>query len=338
MSEGQNLLSTEELAALAQSVTDAGGVAGEGYNVGATVRKHDLTAEDSTLGVNTASLDMINERFIRLFRLGMLEVLRTSPRMNPNRVRIVRFGEYLKDLRPPLSVNIVRMQPLRGYSMVVIEPAVVFSSLDSFFGGFGKGVGQLPPGRLFTPTETRIIHMILQTLFRAQKEAWAPIVATEFEHVSSEINPQFAQIADESDLVVLSRFEPEGVGQQAGGFIDIVVPYVSLKPVRDMLRSRVQTGDGDEDSDRAWRGQLDDAVSDASVELRAVLGKVQLHLHDLQALQPGDVLPVRGSEHARAVINDTPAFDISIGTLGSQMAIQILSPIKPKTSDRSQPQ
>ena len=335
MSETPNLLSSEELDALAQSAGSAVGAGEAGYNVGAVVRKHDLAAEDSTLGVNTASLDMINERFIRLFRLGMLEMLRTSPRMNPGRVRILRFGDYLKGLRAPLSVNVVRMQPLRGHAMVVIDPDVVFSSLDSFFGGFGKGVGQLPPGRLFTPTETRIIHMILQTFFRAQKEAWAPIAATEFEHVSSEINPQFAQIADESDLVVLSRFEPDSAAQSPGGFIDMVIPYVSLKPVRDMLRSRVQTADGDEASDRAWRDQLDDAVSDASVELRAVLGRIPLNLHDLRDMKPGDVLPFRPAEHALAVVNDTPAFEVSVGTLGTQMAVQILTALPPPNSDRS---
>jgi flagellar motor switch protein FliM len=335
MSDTPNLLSSEELDALAQSA-GSGVSAGEtGYNVGAVVRKHDLASEDSTLGVNTASLDMINERFIRLFRLGMLEVLRTSPRMNPGRVRILRFGDYLKGLRAPLSVNVVRMQPLRGHAMVVIDPDVVFSSLDSFFGGFGKGVGQLPPGRLFTPTETRIIHMILQTFFRAQKEAWAPIATTEFEHVSSEINPQFAQIADESDLVVLSRFEPDSTAQPPGGFIDMVIPYVSLKPVRDMLRSRVQTADGDEESDRAWRDQLDDAVNDASVELRAVLGRIPLNLNDLRGMKPGDVLPFRPAEHALAVVNDTPAFEVSVGTLGTQMAVQILAALTPPNSDRS---
>ena len=89
------LLSPDELAALAE------GIDGEGYNVDIPVRKHDLTSEDTSLGVNVASLDMINERFIRLFRLGMLELLRTSPRLNPVRVQIVRFGDYLKDLRPP---------------------------------------------------------------------------------------------------------------------------------------------------------------------------------------------------------------------------------------------
>jgi len=56
--------------------------------------------------------------------------------------------------------------------------------------------------------------------------------------VSSEINPQFAQIADENDLVILTRFEAEG-NMDSQGFIDLVYPYASLKPIRELLRSRV---------------------------------------------------------------------------------------------------
>ena len=133
MTENQPLLTADELAALSAAIDDGSLPVDTGYNIEVNVRKHDLTSEDSSLGINVMSLDMINERFIRLFRLGMLEVLRTSPRINPTRAQIVRFGDYIKDLRAPLSVNIVRMAPLRGYAMVVIEPTVVFSSLDSFF-------------------------------------------------------------------------------------------------------------------------------------------------------------------------------------------------------------
>ncbi|TXI73064.1 MAG: flagellar motor switch protein FliM [Limnohabitans sp.] len=328
MADTAPLLSPEELAALSAAV-DSGSLAVDtGYNTDASVRKHDLTSEDSSLGINVMSLDMINERFIRLFRLGMLEVLRTSPRINPTRAQIVRFGDYLKDLRAPLSVNIVRMSPLRGYAMVVIEPTVVFSSLDSFFGGFGRGVGQLPPGRLFTPTETRIIKIILQVFFRSFKEAWAPITPVEFEHVSSEINPQFAQIADENDLVVLTRFESE-VTAQGAGFVDMVIPYVALKPVRDLLRSRVQTGDGDEESDKVWHQQLAEATRDAALELQVMLGKLEISLQQLQSMQPGDVLPFKKSEHARAMIRDIPVFDVEIGALGSQVAIKIAGSVGP---------
>jgi flagellar motor switch protein FliM len=328
MAENQPLLSSEELAALSASINDGSLDTQSGYNLDVQVRKHDLAAEDSTLGVNVASLDMINERFIRLFRLGMLEVLRTSPRMNPTRTQIVRFGDYLKDLKAPLSVNIVRMSPFRGYAMVVVEPTVVFSSLDSFFGGFGRGVGQLPPGRLFTPTETRIIKIILQVFFRSFKEAWAPLTPVDFEHVSSEINPQFAQIVDENDLVVLSRFESEAT-TQGSGFVDMVIPYVALKPVRDLLRSRVQTGDGNEDSDKVWRALLNDAVHDAELELQILLGKLSIPLQQLQTMQPGDILPFKKADFARAMIEDMPVYDVEVGAMGSQVAVKIVHAVSP---------
>jgi flagellar motor switch protein FliM len=328
MAENQPLLSSEELAALSASINDGSLDTQSGYNLDVQVRKHDLAAEDSTLGVNVASLDMINERFIRLFRLGMLEVLRTSPRMNPTRTQIVRFGDYLKDLKAPLSVNIVRMSPFRGYAMVVVEPTVVFSSLDSFFGGFGRGVGQLPPGRLFTPTETRIIKIILQVFFRSFKEAWAPLTPVDFEHVSSEINPQFAQIVDENDLVVLSRFESEAT-TQGSGFVDMVIPYVALKPVRDLLRSRVQTGDGNEDSDKVWRALLSDAVHDAELELQILLGKLSVPLQQLQTMQPGDILPFKKADFARAMIEDMPVYDVEVGAMGSQVAVKIVHAVSP---------
>ena len=330
MAENQPLLSSEELAALSASINDGSLDTQSGYNLDVQVRKHDLAAEDSTLGVNVASLDMINERFIRLVRLGMLEVLRTSPRMNPTRTQIVRFGDYLKDLKAPLSVNIVRMSPFRGYAMVVVEPTVVFSSLDSFFGGFGRGVGQLPPGRLFTPTETRIIKIILQVFFRSFKEAWAPLTPVDFEHVSSEINPQFAQIVDENDLVVLSRFESEAT-TQGSGFVDMVIPYVALKPVRDLLRSRVQTGDGNEDSDKVWRALLSDAVHDAELELQILLGKLSVPLQQLQTMQPGDILPFKKADFARAMIQDMPVYDVEVGAMGSQVAVKIVHAVSPNT-------
>lgn len=325
-----HLLSPEELSALAEGVKSGDIEVDTGYNLGASIRKHDLASEDTSLGVNLTSLDMINERFIRLFRLGMLEVLRTSPRINPTRVEIMRFGDYLKKLRSPLSVNTMRMNPLRGYSMVVIEPTVVFSSLDSFFGGFGRGVGALPAGRLFTPTETRIIKLILQVFFRTMKEAWAPITVVDFEHVSSEINPQFAQIADENDQVVVSRFEAEVTSQQQGqGFIDMVVPYVSLKPVRDLLRSRVQTGDGNEESDKAWRSQLAAAVDDASLDLQVLLGKTNMSLQQLQSFKEGEILYFKKFDLARIVIEETPAFEVEVGSQAGQLAVKVVHSIKP---------
>ena len=318
-----NLLSAEERAALEQGIESGVIPVDTGFNTAARVKKYDLATAESNVSLNLQSLEMINERFIRVFRLRILEVLRTSPRISPSKVRIVRFGEYLSGLSVPTSVNIVRIDPLRGYSIVVFDPNIIFSSLDSFFGGFGRGVSDLPPGRLFTPTESRIIKILLDTFFRSQQEAWAPIIPVQFEHVSSEINPQFAQIADENDLVVVSHFQSEAGRDSVAGHVDMVMPYEALKPLREQLSRRVQTGDGNEDSDQIWRDQLAETTREAQLRLDIRLGALTLPLGRLNALREGDWIPFRKFDHARACIAETPVFDVEVGTLGAQIAVKV---------------
>jgi flagellar motor switch protein FliM len=345
MATSGNLLSPEELAALSEGIDDGTIAIDTGFNLTTRVKKHDLASEDSTLGVNTSSLEMINERFVRLFRMGLMEVLRTSPRINPSRAQIVRFGDYLKDMRPPLAVNTIRINPLRGFSLVMIEPTLVFSALDNFFGGTGSGMpgnqkrratdkpgdnpNALPPTRMFTPTESRVIKIILEVFFRALKEAWAPLLGVNFEHVGSEINPQFAQIADENDLVIMSRFETESVGGNKG-FIDLVYPYASLKPLRDLLRNRVQA-DGSEESDMKWRNDLTKAAGDSMVELQILLGQVVDNYERVETLKEGDLLFFKKPELATVYIGGLPAFECQVGMAGPNVAIRIEKSLDPET-------
>lgn len=328
MAESDNLLSPEELDALTAGLEDGSIEADTGLNHDISVMRHDLTNEDSSLGVNVGAVDMINERFIRQFRLGLLEVLRTTPKVNMANVQIMKFGEYLKDLSAPLSVNTIRLNPLRGYSMAVIEPSIVFAALDNFFGGFGRGFDKLPPGRLFTPTESSIIKIMLNVLFGSLQEAWAPILPIKCEHVSSEINPQFAQIADENDLVVVSRFVAD-LGRDVSGNIDLVYPYNSLKPIRDLLRSRVQTGDGDDVSDKEWSAELQSAAVDAELEVSVELAQIETTLRNFEAMCEGDIIPLTKGEHARIYVNGVPVFDADVGANGAQMAVRIIKPLSP---------
>ena len=319
-----DLLSEDELNALSEGVADGSIPVDTGFNTRTKVRKHDLASEDSTLGVNLGSVEMINERFIRLFRLGLVEVLRSTPKINPNKVEMLKYGDYLRGKTAPLAVNMIRMNPLRGHSLVVIDPAVIFAALDVFFGGVGtkpKPVGALPPTRLFTPTENRIIKIILDIFFKSLYEAWAPIITLEIEVASSEINPQFAHIADENDLVVLCRFEVEDGPTKSA--VDLVYPYSTLKPIRDLLRNRVATGDGNELSDKQWAEDLNESVIESEIELQVLLGQLKTTLFNLENAREGDILYFKKNDMARVDICNIPTFEAELGVVKSEVAVKI---------------
>jgi len=317
------LLSAEELSALAEGISDGSIPVDTGYNTSVRVRKHDLASEDSSLGVNVASIDMINERFIRTFRLGLLEMLRSSPRVSPSRVQISRFGDYLKGLRAPLSVNMVRMNPLRGYSIVAIDPVVVFSSLDSFFGGFGRGVAQLPPTRLFTPTETRIINMILEVFFKSLKDAWSPIMDIDHEVVSSEINPQFAPDCRRKrpghSFSLRGRSRCQCARLHRSGLPLCLAQSRCATCCAAAYKQATATKSRTTNGAPIWVWRS--TVPRSS--LRVLLGDIPTSLGAIEAMQPGDVVFFKKPELARMLINEVPAFDVQVGNLGSQTAVQI---------------
>ena len=329
MADPTNLLSPEELDALAAGIEDGSIEADTGVNTGTEAVKHDLTNEDSSLGVNVGSIDMINERFVRQFRASLLDVLRTTPKINMANVQIVKYSDYLQTLSPPLAVETVRFEPLQGQCLVCIDPSVVFSSLDNFFGGFGRGMNELPPGRTFTPTENCVIGIMINVLFGALQEAWAPVMPIRCEHVSSEINPNFAQVADGNDLVVVSRFGAE-LSHDNTGNIDIVYPYNSLKPIRDELGSRVQTGD-DVGGDNTWRQELDAAAADAEVPVQVILANTELTLTKFKQMKEGDVLYLTMQDYAKMYVNEIPVLEADIGSSGPQMAAKIVRGIEPET-------
>jgi len=332
MAEDSSRLSEEELNALTFDEgfeDDSGSLLDPEAALGSAVRPHNLVTEDTTIGINLAAVDMITERFTRHLRLGLMEVLRTSPRITADRVKTLPFSEYLKDLKAPLSVNTVRLSGLRGTSMVVIDPNVVFASLDNFFGGFGRGIDGLPPGRMFTPTETRIINIMLEVIFASIHEAWSPIMEINCEHIGSEINPAFVQIVDENDLVIVCHLEVELSGKERGA-VDIVYPFATLKPIRDILRGRVQDSEDPSVDHDVWARELAGAASDAELEHRVILGEIDLTLGDFNNMQPGDILDLKKYDTARVLVDDIPLFDADVGTANGYVAARLLKAVEPE--------
>ena len=172
------------------------------------------------------TLEMINERYARNLRVSLFNFMRRSAEISVQGLKIMKFGEYVNTLFLPTSLNLVRIRPLRGTALFILDAKFVYILVDNFFGGEGKFHNKIE-GRDFTPTEYRIIQMILNMAFNDLKEAWQPVMpAVEFTFQSSEVNPTMANIVSPSEIVVISRFRIELEG--GGGEMHITIPYSML--------------------------------------------------------------------------------------------------------------
>ncbi|HCH31733.1 MAG TPA: flagellar motor switch protein FliM, partial [Oceanospirillaceae bacterium] len=248
------LLSEEEIQALVEMDQ---GDEGEAYNLDAEADEYDIASEDSTLTSHLGSLDMINERFARLFRISLKSLLRYQPKIESQPVDVERFSTHMASLTTPISLNVVKIPPLRGSMLIIIDPQLIFNSLDSFFGGAGSHT-EISGIRDFTPTEYRIIQMILQRVFQDMKAAWAPLYTVAFEFINSEVNPQFTSIVEENDLVIVNKFNID-MAHDINGSVQVIYPYAAMKPIRELLRNQV-IGDSDIDDERIWNNYLKVAI------------------------------------------------------------------------------
>ena len=171
----------------------------------------------------------------------------------------------------------------------------------------------------------------MNIILGAMREAWSPVLQLDISHVSTEVNPQFAQIADDNDPVLFNEFTLS-LGSQAAGSIHVVIPYNSLKPVRDVLRSRVQGREQNDEKDSHWRAALQEACQDANLELVVKMGRIPSTLQQLRNLGCGDILYFNKPENAWAEVNGFQLFDAEVGSFGSNAAIKVKSVIKPENS------
>ncbi len=309
------LLSQDEIDALLHGVGDEE-VEEESAPEGP--QRYDLATQERIVRGRMPTLEMINERFARLFRVSMFNLLRRSAEISVGGIKTTKFGEYIHSLFVPTSLNLVRINPLRGTALLVLEPKFVYSVVDNFFGGGGRFHAKIE-GREFTPTEQRVIQIVLEDAFKDLKKAWAPVLDIEFEFLNSEVNPQFANIVSPSEIVVVTTFHVEMDG--GSGDIHVTMPYSMLEPIRDILDTGMQS-ERTETDDR-WLKTMRDELEDMDVTISADLVRTELTLGELSELKPGDIIPIELPEQVLVKAEEIPVFRATYGTAEKKWAVKV---------------
>lgn len=326
---GSDILNQDEIDALLHGV-DSGAVKTEAPIAPGEARNYDFSNQVRIVRGRMPTLEMINERFARLFRISLFNLLRRTPEVAVAPVKMLKFSEYVHSLHVPTNLNLVKIMPLRGTGLIVLDPKLVFTTVDNFFGGNGRYAKI--EGREFTATEQRIIHMLLKHVFADLKEAWSHVQRLDIEYVNSEINPHFANIVSPTEIVVITSFHVELDG--GGGDIHITMPYAMIEPLRELLDAGVASDRVEHDE--RWVSALKEEMEDADVELSTLLGRSKLTMRQLMDMKAGDILPCDFNGRATIMAEDVPIFRGKFGVSNGQQAVQIeerISRVRPRMLD-----
>lgn len=317
----QDLLSQDEIDALLHGVDD-GDIETESDDDPSGIKSYDLTSQDRIVRGRMPTLEMINERFARYTRISMFNLLRRTADVSVGGIQIQKFGEYVHTLYVPTSLNMVKFRPLRGTALIILDAKLVFKLVDNFFGGDGRHAKI--EGREFTPTELRVVQMVLEQVFIDLREAWKAVMDIKFEYINSEVNPSMANIVSPSEVVVVSTLHVELDG--GGGELHITMPYSMVEPIREVLDAGLQT-DTDERDER-WVNALKEDVMDAQVDLECDVIKKDISLRDIVDLREGDVIPITMPETHTLTANGVPIFTAQFGQSNENLAMKVIDYIE----------
>jgi flagellar motor switch protein FliM len=282
------------------------------------VRSYDLSSQERIVRGRMPTLEIVNERFARNFRIGIFNFMRRNPDIAVGPVKVQKFSAFLRNVAVPANINIVHVRPLRGMGLLICDPTLVFTIIDNLFGGSGANQARVE-GREFSATEQRIIHRMVEVISTEYAKSWASIYPIELEYARSEMNTQFANIATPSEIVVTTTFRIE-IGE-VGGALHICIPYSTFEPIREILYSPLQGDQGS--ADRRWVNLLKQEIQAATVELVAELAHSPATVRELIGLKVGDFIQMDRQPTLTAKVDGVPVFECEYGTLGHRYGLRV---------------
>lgn len=281
-------------------------------------RPFDFNNQERIVRGRLPTLEMINDRFARYFRVSFFNMLRKSPEISVNGIEKIKFAEYMQTLPVPSSLSMIKMAPLRGTGLIVLDPRLVFILVDNFFGGDGS-IQDNVEGREFTSTELRVIEKVVQMCFSDLVKAWSPVMAVDYSYHNHEVNPQMANIVSPSEVVVVSNFHIQLDG--GGGDLHVVYPYSMIEPIRPLLDAGVQSDRGD--IDERWAILLKEELMHARINMQALFIEKQLPVSELINFKVGDIIPIDMPEQVVLLAEEMPIIRGQYGEHQGNTAVKV---------------
>lgn len=249
------------------------------------VKPYDLLNQERIIRGRMPTLELINDRFVQRQSVTWTTMLREAINFIVVGAQVIKFGEFLKKVPMPSSLNVFHMHPLRGNALFVMDAFLVYLIVDYFFGGKGQ-THVKPEGRDFTPVQMRIIKRLLAGTLSDLEKSWQAVLPAKVEYIRSESNPQFAMVVTASEIVVVVTLQII-IGETTRDLF-VVYPYAMLEPIKEKLYSGLVSDQVEQDG--SWSRKFRERLQDVMLPIAVRLGTATVTVRDVLNFAPGDVL------------------------------------------------
>jgi len=246
---------------------------------------YDFTRQQNIVQLKMPAMEVINDAFLRAMRNSLANTLRKVVDVTAVPMELERFGAFVRTLPVPSSLQIFKMEPFRGLSLLILEPKLVFALVETFLGGSGTRNIRIE-GRDFSAIEQRLIHRVITILLNDLEKSWYSLHPVKVQYVRNEINPQFAKICEPEDVVIINRYEVDM--DRAVGSITSCIPISNLESVKSKLTTAFQREQSEEDL--LLEKTLQENIKNVPLSLKVELGSTLIPAGDIIELTKGDII------------------------------------------------
>lgn len=278
-------------------------------------------------------LEIVFDRLVRIMSTSLRNFTSDNVEVGIDNILSLRFGDYLNSIPLPAMLAVFKAEEWDNFGLMVVDSAMIYSIVDVLLGGRRGTAAMRIEGRPYTTIERTLVERLIQVVLADLAVSFDPLCPVTFRFERLEVNPRFATISRLSNAAVLARLRVDM--EDRGGRLELLLPYATLEPVRELLLQQFMGEKFGRDS--IWETHLAEELWSTDVDLDVVLDEQTMRLSDVMALKPGSQIVLNASMGTTVMLRcgGTAMFEARLGRRKSRVAVRIEREIaRPPVAER----
>jgi len=266
-------------------------------------------------------LEIVFDRLVRIMSTSLRNFTSDNVEVSIDNILSLRFGDYLNSIPLPAMLAVFKAEEWDNYGLMVVDSSMIYSIVDVLLGGRRGTAAMRIEGRPYTTIERTLVERLITVVLADLSASFDPLCPVTFRFERLEVNPRFATINRLSNAAVLARLRVDM--EDRGGRMELLLPYATLEPVRELLLQQFMGEKFGRDS--IWETHLAEELWSTDVDLDVVLDEQVMRLSDVMEFKPGTRIVLNAAPNAPVQLRcgAVPLFEGKLGRRKSRMAVRI---------------